>query len=157
MADESVEKEDAEEVSEVAALDVGSGKRGKVSPGEAEVTAILDSIFTKGFYEEEIPLIKNHGCVLRTRTSDQAIDISARLERDDSGKMSRIRYNQLYSLYCLTTSLVSFDNEALPEKLEEKVRLVGSWAGPLVDFLLVKLSEFDDKVAAAYTAEQTKN
>lgn len=155
MAEENVKKEGVEEVVKPDTNQDVQGDGVKLS--EAEVTAILDSIFTKGFYEEEVELPRKHRCVFRTRTSKQAIDISARLEENDPGKMTKIRYNQLYSLYCLAASLVSFDNEVLPEKFEEKVVLIGEWAGPLIDFLLEKLTDFDQKVADAYTAEQVKN
>ena len=135
---------------------VAAGKE-VVKLSEAEIAAILDSIFTKGFYEEEIELPRKHRCVFCTRTSGQAIEISERLEAGDPGKMTRVRYNQLYSLYCLCMSLVSFDGEVLPEKLDEKIDLVSKWAGPLTDLLLDKLTEFDRKVADAYTADQVKN
>lgn len=161
MAEESVKKVS---VGEDIKQEVGTNQESVVVPGkegeklsEAEVSAILDSIFTKGFYEEEIELPRKHRCVFCTRTSGQAIEISERLEAGDPGKMTRVRYNQLYSLYCLSMSLVSFDGEALPEKLEEKVGVVSNWAGPLTDLLLDKLTEFDKKVADAYTADQVKN
>ena len=57
----------------------------------------------------------------------------------------------------MAASLRSFDGKALPESFEERIKILDLWAGPLADILIDELVKFDDKVAAAYTTEQSKN
>lgn len=124
-----------------------------IDPAEANI--ILDAIFTRGIYEEEVVLPRGHKCVFATRTTKQAKEILSRLEEDNPTRM--MRYNQLYSCYCLAASLKSFDGRVMPELFDEKIKVTELWAGPLVDILLGELVKFDDKVASAYTTEQAKN
>ena len=124
-----------------------------VDPAEANI--ILDAIFTRGVYEAEVELPKGHKCVFATRTTKLAKEILAKLEQDNPTRMPR--YNQLYGAYCLAASLRSFDGKALPESFEERIKILDLWAGPLADILIDELVKFDDKVAAAYTTEQSKN
>jgi hypothetical protein len=124
-----------------------------IDPAEANI--ILDAIFTRGVYEEEVDLPRGHKCVFATRSTKQAKEILARLEGDNPTRMPR--YNQLYGLYCLTASLGSMDGKMMPEPFDEKIKIIDQWAGPLADILIGELVKFDDKVAAAYTAEHAKN
>lgn len=128
-------------------------KPAAIDPAEANI--ILDAIFTRGVYEEEVDLPRGHKCVFATRSTKQAKEILARLEGDNPTKMPR--YNQLYGLYCLTASLRSMDGRLMPELFDEKIKIIDLWAGPLADILIDELVKFDDKVAAAYTTEQAKN
>lgn len=125
----------------------------EIDPAEANI--ILDAVFSKGVYEEEVELPRGHKCVLATRTTRQAKEILSRLEHDNPTRV--VRYDQLYGVYCLAASLQSFDGGLMPKSLDEKIAIIDVWSGPLVGILLDKLVKFDDKVAAAYTAEQVKN
>lgn len=140
-------------------VDVGErGQEVKGKPVEidpAESNAILDAIFTRGVFEEEVELPRGHKCVFVTRTSKQAKDILARLESDNPA--TRGRYNQLYGGYCLAASLRSLDSSVMPDSFDERVALLDQWAGPLLVVLLQELVKFDDKVAAATGVEQVKN
>lgn len=124
-----------------------------VDPAEANI--ILDAVFSKGVYEEEVELPRGHKCVFATRTTRQAKEILSRLEHDNPTRV--VRYDQLYGVYCLAASLQSFDGGLMPKSFDEKISIIDVWSGPLVGILLDKLVMFDDKVAAAYTAEQVKN
>lgn len=128
-------------------------KPAAIDPAEANI--ILDAIFTRGVYEQEVDLPRGHKCVFATRSTRQAKEILARLEEDNPTRMPR--YNQLYGLYCLTASLRSMDGKMMPELFGEKLNIIDLWAGPLADILIDELVKFDDKVAAAYTTEQAKN
>lgn len=124
-----------------------------IDPAEANI--ILDAIFTRGVYEEEVELPRGHKCVFATRSTKQAKEILSKVEQDNP--RSNSRYNQLYGLYCLTASLRSMDGKTMPVLFDEKTAIIDLWSGTLADCLLEKLVEFDDKVAAAYTTEQAKN
>ena len=129
------------------------GEPVEVDPAEANI--ILDAVFSKGVYEEEVELSRGHKCVFATRTTKQAKEILSRLERDNPARV--VRYDQLYGCYCLAASLQSFDGGIMPKSFDEKIAIIDTWSGPLVGILLDKLVKFDDKVAGAYTAEQVKN
>ena len=145
------EKPNPEDVAKKESEKVVDGK--KVNPNE--VVAILDSIFTKGYYEEEVLLPRGHKCVFRTRSAKQAKMIDGKLEADAA--QTQKRYNNLHSVYCLASALMSFDGKEMPVEFDKKLLLVDEWATPLIDMLLIELGKFDDKIAAAYTLDNVKN
>lgn len=122
---------------------------------QAVANVILDALFTRGVYEEEVDLPGGRKCVFATRTVNQAKEILSRLEQDNPTRLTR--YNQLYGCYCLAASLRVFDGKPMPGSLEEKIKIIELWPGPLVYILINELGKFDDKVAGVYTPDEVKN
>lgn len=119
------------------------------------VTIILDSIFNKGFYEEEMTLPSNHKCVLRTRSAKQGRVIAERMEADSI--KTQQRYDQVYGTYCLGAALCSLDGKNMPDDFDKKLAFIDTWSLPLIDILIKSLVEFDKKVTDAYTLDNAKN
>lgn len=120
-----------------------------------QTNIILDSLFTKGYYEEEIVLTGGRKCILRTRATKMSLDITSRLE--DKDIKSAAKYNQMFSLYCLAGSLYSMGGKPLPDDFDKKVEVISELPAPITDMLVRKLIGFDKTVSGTYTIEEVKN
>lgn len=127
--------------------------KSKTSVTQANI--ILDSLFTKGHYEEEVILSGNRKCVFRTRSTKMSLDITGRLESDDIKTAGR--YNQLFSLYCLAGSLCSMGGKPLPDDFDKKIGVISDLPSPVTEMLVQKLAEFDKTVSDVYTVAEVKN
>lgn len=121
----------------------------------SQANIILDSLFTRGHYEEEVVLPGDRKCVLRTRSTAVAMDIISRLENADIKTAGK--YNQMFSLYCLAGSLYVMGGKPLPDDFDKKIAIISDLPAPVTDMLVQKLSEFDKTVADTYTVDAVKN
>lgn len=116
---------------------------------------ILDSLFTQGFYEEEVDLPGGRKCILRTRSTEAVLDIVSRLEAEKIGTAGK--YNLRFSLYCLASSLRSMGGKPLPEEFDKKIGVISDLPGPVTEMLIQQLVKFDKAVTDVYTPEEAKN
>lgn len=128
-------------------------KEGKDSPTKENI--ILDALFTKGYYEEELVLPGGRTCVFRTRTTEMALDIVSRLEEKDI--QTRGRYDKMQAVYTLAGSLITMGGKPLPGDFDKKVTIVKELPGPVTDMLVTELVKFDNFIVDIYTAKEAKN
>jgi len=125
---------------------------------EDDAQAIVDSLFTTGFYSEKVPLTKRISAVLRTREHADTLRLQMALE------VQRPIYThvmqELTARYNLAASLERFgdktfehpaegaDKEKIEALFDERLQFVERMADPAFFKLTDQLVKFDRKVAA---------
>jgi hypothetical protein len=115
---------------------------------QTELLAVFDEIIFSGEYSETINLRGKVPVTFRTRTAEEISDIQRQIDSSGSNLISTVE--SIRSLMNLKFAMSNYKGQDLSTmKPEEKVKFVERLPGPLVGMLLMALSKFDSKVAAA--------
>jgi hypothetical protein len=117
-----------------------------------EARSIIDAILSKGFYEENFKILGRKG-VFRSRSYADQLRVNKAIELENPATAPA--YNDLIIRHNLAASLVSWDGRTYPvsndDNIDDKLKMIESLPGPLMNFLSRELSKFDAKMMIVFS------